>query len=131
MDMTSGDAQPAGLAGPGELGVREDNLGPDCHPHLFERSHAVAARVNRHLYKFLGFLNAVIESHPSTRTSTSHVWLKSNGTYDLRFTMTKTGSIFTWKMELKQVASTDYATVFSGTIDRTGVTAPHQGKGTM
>ena len=61
---------------------------------------ALAARVNGHLFKFLAFLVAVIESHPQTKTATSHVWFKSNGAIDLQFTMIKTSAtVFTFPGE--------------------------------
>ena len=45
--------------------------------------------------------------------------------------MTRAGEVFTWKLELKPTGAPDtaFATVFSGDIDRTGATGPHQGTG--
>jgi hypothetical protein len=103
-----------------------------CHPHLLLRTEAVSRRLNRHLYKFLGRIDALLQENPITTTGTQEVWehVYPSG-LDVKFTVTLTGTnMFAWTLELRQGSTGDFTTVFSGTIDRTNATGPHQGTGT-
>jgi hypothetical protein len=62
------------------------------------------------------------------------VWEAVENGVDRRFTITREGdAAFSWKLELEDTtaASPQFATVFTGSIDRTGATAPHQGTGEL
>jgi hypothetical protein len=105
---------------------------PDaCHPLLFARTEAVARRLNRHFGQALRRIEHVVARHPALATDGEFVWTEQRDGLDVRFTMTRTGEVFTWKLELGPAGSGDFVTVFSGDIDRTGATSPHQGKGEM
>jgi hypothetical protein len=103
----------------------------DCHPHLFIRSHEVVARVNRHLFGFLGLVEFAMARHPDVATDGQHVWERTlpNGV-TVRFTMTRTGDVFTWLLEASPPGGS-FLELFSGEIDRTGATGPRQGTGAM
>jgi hypothetical protein len=133
MDQTAEDA-----AAPLTAALTADSaravMGPDdpCHPHLFIRTHEVVARVNRHLMKFLRHVASAIAHRPRVATGTQHVWEHVRNDVIVRFTVTRTGpEQFTWLLELAPAGTTDFKTIFSGEIDRTGATGPHQGTGNM
>jgi hypothetical protein len=102
-----------------------------CHPFLFARTEAVARRLNRHFRHALDRIEHVIRREPTLANDGQFVWTESRDGVDVRFTMTRAGEVFTWKLELKPAGAPDaaFATVFSGDIDRTGATGPHQGTG--
>jgi hypothetical protein len=105
---------------------------PDaCHPLLFARTEAVARRLNRHFAHALRRIEHVIARHPALATDGEFVWTEERDGLDVRFTMTRVGDVFTWKLELRPIGTADFVTVFSGDIDRAGATGPHQGKGAM
>ncbi len=103
----------------------------DCHPHLFIRSHEVVARVNHHLYRFLSLVEFVMARHPAVAADGQHVWERTlpNGV-TVRFTMTRTGEVFSWLLEASPPGGT-FLDLFSGDIDRTGAAGPRQGKGSL
>jgi hypothetical protein len=133
MDLTSADAAaPALAAAPPALLAAAVTADDPCHPHLFVRSHDVVARVNRHLWRFLRRVEAVIARNPEQATDAAQVWERVAGGLDTRFTMTRTSAtVFTWKLELKKTTDAAFTTVFDGTIDRTGAAGPRQGAGSM
>lgn len=102
-----------------------------CHPFLFARTEAVARRLNRHFRRALDRIEHVVQHQPALANDGQFVWTETREGVDVRFTMTRAGDVFTWKLELKPAGAPDsaFATVFSGDIDRTGATAPHDGKG--
>ena len=106
-------------------------LADACHPLLFARTEAVARRLNRHFRHALNLIEHVIARQPSLATDSQFVWTETRDGIDVRFTMTRAGEVFTWKLELKPAGAPDtaFVTVFSGQIDRTGATGPHQGTG--
>lgn len=102
-----------------------------CHPFLFARTEAVARRLNRHFRRALDRIEHVIQRDPALANDGQLVWTETRDGVDVRFTMTRAGEVFTWKLELKPAGAPDtaFATVFSGNIDRTGATGPHEGAG--
>jgi hypothetical protein len=131
MDLTSSDASAPSAAA---LTVASDATAvtlPDCHPHLFIRTHDVVSRVNRHLWHFLRHVEGVIHRHPDSTTGDSQVWERVKDGIDVRFTITRASDVaYTWKLEMKSVTGTsDFVVVFSGDIDRTGAQGPHEGVG--
>jgi len=132
MNMTAADATP-----PGALSASADPAmgmpGSDpCHPHLFVRTWSVVHRLNRHLYKFLGRVESVMAQAPVVADGTSHVWERTlRDDVSVRLTISRNGEVFGWTMEMKSPAHPSYLTVFTGSIDRTGATGPHQGSGQM
>ena len=132
MDQVAGDsttpaASPMALTAAGAPAA----MPGDCHPHLFIRSHEVVGRVNHHLYRFLGLVDFAMARHPEVATTGQHVWERTlpNGV-TVRFTMTRSGDVFTWLLEAAPPGGS-FLDLFSGQIDRTGATGPRQGKGTM
>jgi hypothetical protein len=102
-----------------------------CHPHLFVRTEALAARLNRHVAKALGRIEHVIARTPALSTGTQVQWDEVRDGVEIRFTMTRDGEVYTWSLDLRSAGATDaqWATVFSGHIDRAGATGPRQGTG--
>ena len=106
---------------------------PGCHPFLFARTEAVARRLNRHFAYALGRIEHVIATHPALASGDQLVWTETRDGLDVRFTMTRSGDVFTWMLELRPAGAPDTAwvTVFSGDVDRSGATGPHQGAGAL
>jgi hypothetical protein len=131
MDLTKGDAAtPVADGAVAPSGAALTMVDDPCHPHLFIRTHDVVARVNRHLWHFLRHAEDVFAKDPTTTTGSSQVWERVKDGIDVRFTVTHTtGQVFTWTLELMKVGDAAFTTVFSGTIDRTNATGPHQGVG--
>ncbi len=107
-----------------------------CHPHLFLRTDAVAIRTNRHLYKFLALVEAVIQGNPTLASSGSVTWERPRGTLDVKFTVERSASdanVYKWLLEARPLLSpaASFTTILTGTIDRTGATAPGQGSGSL
>ncbi len=102
-----------------------------CHPHLFVRSEALAARLNRHVAKALARIEHVVAATPALSSGTDVTWDEVRNGVEIRFTMTRTGEVYTWTLDLRPAGGTDaqWATVFSGDVDRTGATHPHEGSG--
>ncbi len=141
IDQTSGDTSSASLAlTDSSAGSSSQALlaagapGSECHPHLFVRTREVVERVNRHLYKFLRHVEAVIAHDPKLTTGTTQVWEVVGHGIDRKFTITKDSDTFyEWKLELEDTTAQNpqFVTVFTGKIDRTGATGPHQGSGSL
>ena len=102
-----------------------------CHPHLFVRTETLAARWNRHVAKALRRIEHVIARTPGLSTGAQVQWDETQGGVEIRFTMTRSGDVYTWTLELRPAGGTDaqWATVSSGHVDRTGATGPNQGTG--
>ena len=131
MDLTSSDtsAPNALVASTASSDAAASTL-PECHPHLFIRTHDVVSRVNRHLWHFLRHVEGVIHRNPDISTSATQVWERAKDGVDARFTMTRTSdTAFAWKLDLKQEGAGDFTTVFSGQIDRASAQGSHQGTG--
>lgn len=134
MDQTSGDAAaPSTTAGALTVDAAQAMMTAEspCHPHLFIRSHEVVARVNQHLFRFLRLVDYVLDQKPRLAAAGDHVWERTLPSgVSVRFTMTRTGDVFTWLLELAPPGGA-YVQVFWGDIDRTGAALPHQGTGTV
>jgi hypothetical protein len=104
--------------------------GDACHPHLFIRQREVVERVNRHIRKALHHVEEVIAKNPITSTDTTKVWERVVNGVERRFTITRTAAdVYTWELDAGAVGTTPLPVVMTGQIDRSGATAPHQGKG--
>ncbi len=117
------DATPTPLAAPTTLDA--------CHPHLFLRTEALAARLNRHVAKALGRIEHVIARTPALSSGTQVQWDEVRDGVEVRFTMNRNGEVYTWQLDLRPAGGSDaqWAKVFWGDIDRTGAAGPHQGSG--
>jgi len=101
-----------------------------CHPHLFLRSHALAIRVNRHLWKLLVHVERLVARKADTVTTSKAVWERSSGQVEARLSVTReSDTTFSWLLEMRQAGASAWVTVMTGRIDRTGAQGPHQGAG--
>jgi hypothetical protein len=135
MDQVSTDtsAQALDAGSPSALTAAAATIGGDaCHPHLFVRQREVVERVNRHIWKALRHVEAVIAKNPLTATDTTKVWdVVANGV-ERRFTVTLAGpSVYSWELDVGAAGTTPLPVVMTGQIDRSGATKPHQGKGNV
>jgi hypothetical protein len=106
--------------------------GDACHPHLFLRQREVVERVNRHIRKALHHVEEVIARSPLTETDATKVWDRVANGVERRFTITRTAAdVYTWELDAGAAGTTPLPVVMSGQIDRSGATAPHQGKGSF
>ncbi|MGZ6124497.1 MAG: hypothetical protein ACXWLR_06030 [Myxococcales bacterium] len=100
---------------------------PECHPHLFVRTHEIIWRVNRHFFKHLHHVEELIEDHPLADGET-RTWENVRGGIDRKFTMTRTantdGSItFDFELDLAPApvtASSVFVKVMAGSLTHVG-----------
>jgi len=65
---------------------------PECHPHLFVRTHEIIGRVNRHFNKHLHHVEELIRNNPLGDGETK-TWENVRGDVDRKFTMTRTANL--------------------------------------
>lgn len=100
-----------------------------CHPHLFLRTHGLAMRANRHLWKFIRHVEGFGGRRADRQSAGQASWHDAQVGLERRWTVTKVSdAVFDWKLELKSAAA-DWTTVFFGHVDRTAATTRHQGTG--
>ncbi len=111
--------------------------GAACHPHLFLRARDAVKGLNRYIVtKFFKTLDAIIDSHASSATTSSVTWTKPvfNGAGEYRVTLTKSApGQYTLEVAAKAPANAPdsaYVVIQTATINNTGGTA-HAGTGTM
>jgi len=115
-------AQAAAVVDPGALDA--------CHPHLFLRTHGLALRANRHLWKFLRHVEGFGMRRADRQSAGQASWHDAQIGLETRWTVTKVSdAVFDWKLELKSPAVSDWTTVLFGHVDRTSATTRHQGTG--
>jgi hypothetical protein len=106
--------------------------GAPCHPHLFIRQREIVERVNRHIYKALRHVEALIAKNPLTSTDTTKTWESVDNGIDRKFTVTLVSpDVYSWELDIGPVGTTPLPVAITGQIDRAGATGPHQGKGTL
>ncbi|GEJ57406.1 hypothetical protein [Anaeromyxobacter diazotrophicus] len=135
LDQVSGDTTGTALATASPTAlmtttpVVEDGT---CHPHLFMRQREVVERVNRHIYKVLRHVEAVLATGQVNQTNTSATWETVANGIDRKFTVTfVSGSVYTWELDVGAAGTSPLPVAMTGQIDRSGTTGPHQGKGTF
>src|SRR5437899_1150914 len=65
---------------------------PECHPHLFVRTHEIIGRLNRHFAKHLHHVEELIENNPLSDGET-RTWENIRAGLDRKFTMTRTANL--------------------------------------
>jgi hypothetical protein len=135
MDQVSSDATVSAAAPASASPALQTSLvltGSGCHPHLFLRQREVVERVNRHIYKALRHVAALILRNPLSSTETSKTWERVENGIDRKFTITLVApDVYTWELDVGPVGTTPLPVAMTGQIDRTGATGPHQGKGSF
>ena len=112
---------------------------PACHPHLFLRTYDAIAAINHYIIgKFFRRLDAVIDSHATSATSSTVTWIKQvdGGAAVLRITLTKSSpGAYALEVDAKappNASDSSYVTILTASItngDPTG--SPHTGSGTL
>jgi hypothetical protein len=124
MDQVSTDTTPGAPA----TALTAPVLQGDCHPHLFIRQREVVERVNRHIYKALRHVEAVLARNPLTSTDDSKTWDHVDNGIERKFTIRLVSAdVYAWELDVGPAGAP--AAAMTGQIDRTGATGPHQGKG--
>ena len=134
LDQVSSDRNPVVLDTQGSALTAAAPIisGGLCHPHLFVRQREVVERINRHLYKALRHVEAVIARNPLTSTDTTKTWEIVENGIDRKFTITLVSdNVYSWELDIGPVGTTPLPVAFTGQIDRTGAAGPHQGTGTL
>lgn len=129
--VTQSDADTAEPAEADVVTLQNDaqaSSGPDCHPHLFQRSHEIISRVNRHFAKVLRHVEDAVKDNPSLKTNSSHVWDSVKNGVERKLTITAATNAdasitYTYTLEMKTAAQTAFATVFSGNLTSSGTAA--------
>lgn len=125
--------QAAGALDPAALGPAGQDPAAlaACHPHLFVRTHGLAMRANRHLWKFLRHVDRLALRKADRTSSGQATWEQRYPAADVRWTVTRlSDTSFEWKLELRSASVSDWTTVFHGQVDRANATGRHQGTGT-
>src|SRR3982750_2897237 len=91
ISQNDGDAAEATVAASADPGATAAAV-PECHPHLFVRTHEIIGRVNRHFRKHLHHVEELIRNNPLTDGETK-IWENVRGGLDRRFTMTRTANL--------------------------------------
>lgn len=100
---------------------------PECHPHLFVRTHEIIGRLNRHFAKHLHHVEELIEDNPLGDGETK-TWENIRAGLDRKFTMTRTanldGSItYDFELDIASVpasGSLSFVKVMWGSITHSG-----------
>ncbi len=111
--------------------------GPECHPHLFVRTHEIIGRVNRHFFKHLHHVEELIRNNPLTDGETK-IWEDIRAGLDRKFTMTRTANAdgsLTYTFELDVGTAVTSGTpalvkVMSGSITHVGPASSDADAGT-
>src|SRR5713226_5546366 len=109
--------------------VAQGLTAPDCHPHLFQRTHEVVKRLNRHIFKVMARADAAIDHHPKAQIGNVYVWEKVIAGISVKHTLTKVSDTqFSFETDVKLEAAPDaaYVKVASGTVTTTDG-QPHTG----
>ena len=101
--------------------------GPECHPHLFVRTHEIIGRVNRHFFKHLHHVEELIRNNPLTDGETK-TWEDVRGGLDRKFSMTRTANLdgsvtYTFELDIAPAAGSGtpaFVKVLSGLITHVG-----------
>ncbi len=133
MDQVSTDTTPSSLTVSSSPSALVQVIqGVECHPHLFIRQREVVERLNRHIYKALQHVEAVIARGRVNSTTTSYSWESVENGIDRKFTITLVQpNVYGWELDVGPVGTTPLPVVMTGQIDRTGATRPNQGKGSL
>ena len=110
---------------------------PECHPHLFIRTHEIIGRVNRHFAKHLHHVEELIANNPLADGETK-TWENVRGGLDRKFTMTRTANVdgsITYDFELDVAPASSSGTpafvkVMWGSITHVGASASDSDAGT-
>jgi len=111
---------------------------PDCHPHLFVRTHEIIGRVNRHFFKLLHHVEELIEDTPIGDGETK-TWENVRGGLDRKLTITRTlnpdgSNTFAFELDLAKVPSTTttptFVKVLFGSLTHVGPLAVDADAGT-
>jgi hypothetical protein len=110
---------------------------PECHPHLFLRTHEIIGRLNRHFAKHLHHVEELIEDNPLSDGET-RTWEKIRGGLDRKFTMTRVANLdgsVTYDFELDVASvpasgSPSFVKVMWGSITHSGPSVEGSDAGT-
>jgi hypothetical protein len=100
---------------------------PECHPHLFVRTHEIIGRLNRHFRKHLHHVEELIEDNPLGDGETK-TWENVRAGLDRKFTMTRTANLdgsvtFDFELDIASVpasGSLSFVKVMWGSITHSG-----------
>ena len=127
VQIDDSDANPSSLEAGNTL--QQDVTADDCHPHLFSRTHEIAARLNRHTWKLLRHVRDIIADHPKFKDGSTHTWESVKDGLDRKFTISLSadGSTYTFELDLGQAAAAGSTTpaalvkVYGGTLSASTV----------
>ena len=113
------------------------SFAPECHPHLFVRTHEIIGRVNRHFAKHLHHVEELIENNPLGDGETK-TWENVRHGIDRKFTMTRTAnadgsSTYDFELDVAPAVSSGtpaFVKVMWGSITHVGLAATAADGGT-
>jgi hypothetical protein len=120
-------AAPGEAPGSGDV-IQQNETAPSptgaiCHPHLFDRSHEVVGRVNRHFFKHLRHVEELIKQNPTLKTGGTATWENVKDGIDRKLTITATvnaDSSVTYAFELDLKSTGAFVKVMDGAITHKG-----------
>ncbi len=126
--ISQNDGDPTEAAASADPGSTATAIaGPECHPHLFVRTHEIIGRVNRHFFKHLHHVEELIQNNPLTDGETK-TWENVRAGLDRKFTMTRTANLdgsvtYTFELDIATAVSSGtpaFVKVMSGSITHVG-----------
>src|SRR5205814_4691650 len=110
---------------------------PECHPHLFVRTHEIIGRLNRHFDKHLHHVEELIENNPLSDGET-RTWENIRAGLDRKFTMTRTANLdgsasYDFELDVASVpasGSLSFVKVMWGSITHSGPSVEASDAGT-
>jgi hypothetical protein len=110
---------------------------PECHPHLFVRTHEIIGRLNRHFAKHLHHVEELIEDNPLSDGET-RTWENIRAGLDRKFTMTRTANLdgsvtYDFELDIASVpasGSLSFVKVMWGSVTHSGPSVEASDAGT-
>ncbi|HEX9577451.1 MAG TPA: hypothetical protein VF993_06845 [Myxococcales bacterium] len=117
-DMTAPAAAPSGSDT-----IQQNATVADCSPHLFDRSHEIVSRVNRHFFKHLRHVEELIRDNPKLVSAGTATWESVKDGIDRKLTITATvnsdgSTTYSFELDIKSTGA--FVKVMDGAITRKG-----------
>jgi hypothetical protein len=124
LSQTDADMAPPAASG-NSSAIQQDAAAaaPSCQPHLFDRSHELIGRLNRHFFKHLRHVEELIKDNPKLLGAGTGTWESVKDGIDRKLTITATtnsdGSV-TYDFELDIKTTGDFVKVMYGSLTHKG-----------
>lgn len=126
IEVEAGDATPPAAVNSVDGQDLAAPAAADCHPHLFSRTHEIAARLNAHANKMIHHVVDAVQDNPTLTSGQQKQWTRTLADGSVRrvtITANSDGS-FTTTVELAPAAApTAFVTIATSTVTMTAANA--------